>query len=171
MWQRQPSQKPRDCASCGKSYDSQEENLIPVEQVMPESGRKATRDEALHWLQQIKPQVRRQGTDGVKRAWNHLYQMIRDGKNPDLALQDLQFSSGGRTLRRTMHPTMPSDRQNSCAWPIPTWDGTSRGLRRRGRHAARRYTRQQTHLSRTTTERFLRLTEEAREKMIAKWKY
>jgi hypothetical protein len=49
-----------------------------------------TKEEALHWLRQIKPQVRRQGTDLAKRAWNRLYCLIRDGQNPALAVRDVR---------------------------------------------------------------------------------
>ena len=92
-----------DCAACGAAYDEQDD-LVPVEQELPE--RKITKDEALHWLEQIKPQVKRRGTDAAKRAWNRFYSLVRDGRNPELALENVrgQFSASGRVTASDRAP-------------------------------------------------------------------
>lgn len=59
-----------------------------------------TRDEALRWLKKIKRRVTDLGTVEQKTAWNELYTSIRDGADPDLALQDVRtkFSTGAPTM-------------------------------------------------------------------------
>ena len=74
-----------DCAACGAAYD--EADLEPLEQTMPEH---VSRDEALRWLQGIKPQVLRRGNNLQKQSWNALYTAIRDGQSPALALRDVR---------------------------------------------------------------------------------
>ena len=87
-----------------KAFDTKEQtmnyedDLIPIP---PPRKQRSARDEALLWLREIKEEVRGRGTDEHKRAWNDLYLTVRDGNNPELALQEVRrrFATD-RTTRR-----------------------------------------------------------------------
>jgi hypothetical protein len=157
-------QNPAAVSVPSRAFDSREETVM------------TTRNEALHWLRQIKPDVRDRGDRAQKIAWNALYSAIRDGEDPDQALEDLRQFSG----RVMAADSVPTDAQRSkdfvemCAGYLGQ---DPKEVAKKQKERAPLRTADQLHRAifespaETATENFLRLAEEAGEEMRNKWKY
>lgn len=155
-----------DCAACGAAYDEQADELVPVEQGPP-AGRKTSRDEALSYLRRIRPDVARRGTDAQKHAWNNLFVAIRDGQPPDAALQGARLTAADAGT--TTDAQRSEDFVRTCAAYLG--QDINEVARTRKERAPLRTAQQlqqavfDAPAGETETERFLRLTEDARGRM------
>jgi hypothetical protein len=180
-----------DCAACGAAYD--EADLEPLEQTMPEHG---SRDEALRWLQGIKPQVLRRGNNMQKQSWNALYTAIRDGQSPTLALRDVrekarrdgliacdsdrpetfeqicdrrsrELRSGKLMTAEDAQRAVADNFVQTCASYLGQDPNEVAAQRKQNARREARDSRK----PETAVENFLRRAEEVGEEMRAKWKY
>jgi len=151
-----------------RAFDSREEAIM------------TTRNEALHWLRQIKSEVRDRGDRSQKLAWNALYSAIRDGEEPDRALADLrQFS--GRIMAADHQPTAEGEQRAACDDFVRTCadylgQDINEVARKRKERAPLRTAEQLRHAIfdspvETPIENFLRQVEEKRDEMNKKWGY